>query len=83
MPKGKKGVEEPVKEVCRIPWDATRVLTEITSQVRLKTGAKIPKTAVIAELLYLLKAARIDAGKVNGIDDVMSQFKAYICKAAK
>ena len=83
MPRGKPGIKEPPKEVFRIPWDATKVLTEITSQVRLKTGAKVTKTSIIAELLYLLKSARVDPKSVHSVDDVIDQLKEYIRKAVK
>ena len=71
------------KETFRIPWESSKILTELVARIKLDTGVRVTKTDIIAELLNLLKSARIDAGKVNGIDDVMSQFKAYIRKAAK
>jgi hypothetical protein len=72
--------EKQPREVFRIPEDATQILTEITARARLTTGAKIPKTRIIAELLYLLKAAKINTKKVHSVDDIINQFKAHIRK---
>jgi hypothetical protein len=72
--------EKQPREVFRIPEDATQILTEITARARLATGAKIAKTRIITELLYLLKAAKINTKKINSVEDVIEQFKEHIRK---
>jgi hypothetical protein len=75
-----KEKEEPkvVQEVFRVPWDASKILTEITSQARLKTGVKITKTAILAELLHMLREAKIDSSKVATAEDVIERLKEKI-----
>ncbi len=77
MPNKKRNGKQP-REVFRIPLDAPRVLTEISYNARLTTGAKIPKTRILSELLYLLQKSKINIKKVHSVDDVIDQFKAYI-----
>jgi hypothetical protein len=80
MAKRNTKVAQP-REVFRIPEDATRVLAEISYKARLTTGAKIPKTRIITELLKLLKQSKVNVKRVHSVDDVIDQLKEHIRKA--
>lgn len=80
--KQSKSRDSVKKETFRIPWESSKILTELVARIKLDSGVRITKTEIIAEMLNLLKAANINTGKVTGIDDVLRQFKKHIKKNA-
>ena len=71
------------KETFQIPWETTGFLTEMVASIRVNSGVRVTKTDIIAGLLDLLKAAKIDTKKVLNAEDVMVQLKEKIKKTTK
>ena len=78
--KQSKSRDSVKKENFRIPWESSKILTELVARIRLDTGVRVTKTDIIAELLNSLKSARINTKKVLSIDDIMKQLKEHFRK---
>lgn len=65
------------KETFRIPRESSRILTELTARITLDSGVRVTKTDIMAGLLDLLKAAKINTKKIESAEDVIDQFKEY------
>jgi len=61
------------KETFRIPWESSKILTELVARIKLDTGIRITKTDIIAELLNLLRKAKINTKEVKKVEDVILQ----------
>ena len=68
-----KSRDKVKKETFRIPWESSKILTELVARIRLDTGVRVTKTDIIAELLDLLRRARINTKKVEKVEDVILQ----------
>ena len=79
--KQSKSRDSVKKENFRIPWESSKILTELVARIKLDTGARITKTDIIAELLNLLKKAKINSKNAESVEDIILQVKAFASKS--
>jgi len=76
-----KSRDKVKKETFRIPWESSKILTQLVARIKLDTGVRVTKTDIIAELLNLLRKTRIDTKKVEKVEDVILQVKEFVRKS--
>jgi hypothetical protein len=68
------------KETFQIPWETTGFLTEMVASIRVNSGVRVTKTDIIARLMDLLKAAKINPKDIQSAEDIVDQLKEHIRK---
>jgi hypothetical protein len=68
------------KETFQIPWETTGFLTEMVASIRVNSGVRVTKTDIIARLLDLLNAAKINTNEVQSAENIIDQLKEHIRK---
>ena len=63
-----------------LPAHLSEMLTQLTLRIGLHSKVRVSKTSVYAELLELLKEAKIDPRKVKSVTDITAQLVEYIKK---
>jgi DNA repair photolyase len=69
------------KETFQIPWETTGFLTEMVASIRVNSGIRVTKSEIIARLLDLLNAAKINTKDVQSAEDIIDQLKEHIGKS--